>query len=77
MSKTSTLVDLVCAQRQQMKLVLAVLIAMSLFLGLSALFVGPGDDAFPILLLDVVLVGAAFAFFGGSFWYCTKREMEE
>ena len=77
MSKTSTLRELVCAQRNRMKPVLGVMVTMALFLALSALYVGPGDDAYPILVLDFVLVGGSIAFFGGAFWYCTKCEMDE
>lgn len=77
MSKRSVVLDVVCAQRHRMKPVLALLIAMGLLLALSALYVGPGDDAYPILVLDVALVGGSFAFFAVGFWYCTKREMTE
>lgn len=77
MSKSSTVLDIVCAQRHRMKPMLAVLIAMGLLLALSALYVGPGDDAYPILVLDAVLVVGAFVAFTVGFWYCTKREMEE
>jgi hypothetical protein len=73
----STLLDLVCAQRNRMKPILALLIASGLLLALSALYVGPGDDAFPILVLDAVLVVGSIGFFGVGFWYCTKREMNE
>lgn len=77
MSKRSALLDLVCAQRKQMRLILGLLIAMGLFLGLSLLYVEPGDDSYPILVIDIVLVVGAFAFFSTTFWYCTKRAMDE
>jgi uncharacterized membrane protein len=77
MSKRSTLLDLLCAQRQQMKVVVAVLIACGLMLGLAALFVSPGDEAWPILVIDGVLVVGGFALFSGTYWYCTKRAMDE
>ncbi|WP_434521127.1 hypothetical protein [Halorubrum sp. AS12] len=77
MSKTSTLLDLVCAHRAQMKVVLAVLIACGLMLGLAALVVSPGDEAWPILVIDAVLVGGGFAGFAGMYRYCTKRAMDE
>ncbi|MCG1003190.1 MULTISPECIES: hypothetical protein [Halobacterium] len=77
MSKTSTLLDLVCAHRGQMKVALAVLIACGLLLGFSVLFVSPGDDAWPILVIDAVLVVGGIVFFTGTYWYCTKRSMSE
>lgn len=77
MSKTSALLDLVCAQREQMRLILALLVAMGLFLGLSVLYVEPGDRVFPILVIDVVLVVGAFVFFSATYWYCTKRAMND
>lgn len=76
MSKRAALLDLVCAQRRQMKVIIALLIVCGLLLGLSALFVGPGDDAYVILVIDVVLVGGALAFFSVTYWYCTKRQMD-
>lgn len=77
MSNTSVLLDLVCSQRRRMKLLLALLIASGLFLGLSVLFVEPGDASFPILVLDIVLVVGGLVFFSATYWYCTKRAMDE
>lgn len=77
MSKTSALLDLVCAHRRQMKVALAVLIACGLLLGFSAVFVRPGDEAWPILVIDAVLVVGGFVAFSTTYWYCTKREMGE
>ncbi|MDS0295660.1 hypothetical protein [Halogeometricum luteum] len=77
MSKTSALLDLVCAQRQQMKVVLALLIASGFLLGLSLLFVEPGDRSYPLLVIDVVLVVVGLVFFSTTYWYCTKRAMNE
>jgi len=77
MSKLSTLLDLVCAQRDQMRIFIALLVAMGLFLGLSALYVSPGDRSYPILVVDAVLVVGSLAFFAVSHWYCTKRAMSD
>lgn len=77
MSKTSALLDLLCAQRDQMKRMIGLLIAMGLLLGLSVPFVGPGDRVYPILIVDIALVVGGFAFFTTTYWYCTKRAMEE
>lgn len=77
MSTTSVLLDLVCSQRQRMKALLALLITSTLFLGLSVLFVKPGDPSFPVLVLDIVLVVGCFVFFTTTYWYCTKRAMDE
>lgn len=77
MSKKSALLDLVCAQREQMRLILALFIAMGLLLGLSVLVVEPGDEAFPILVIDIVLVVGGFVFFSAAYWYCTKRAMDD
>lgn len=56
---------------------MTVIITMALLLLLSALFVSPGDEAFPILVLDFALIGFSLLFFGGTYWYCIKRGMEE
>ncbi|RRJ33791.1 hypothetical protein [Halocatena pleomorpha] len=77
MSNRSVLLDLVCAQRRQMKFLLALLIASGLFVGLSVLFIEPGDASFPILVVDIVLVVGCFVFFSTAYWYCTKRAMDE
>lgn len=77
MSTSSWLLDLLCANRERMKMAMGLLIVCGLLLGLSALYVGPGDESFPLLVIDIVLVGGGLAFFGGSYWYCTKRAMDE
>lgn len=77
MSKSSILLDLVCAQRGRMKALFALIITSGLFLAFSAVFVRPGDAAFPILIIDAVLVVGALAFFGATHRYCTKRAMDE
>lgn len=77
MSRASALLDLVCAQRRQMILILGLLIVSGLFLGFSVQFVGPGDRAYPILVVDAVLVVVGFVFFVTTYWYCTKRAMDE
>jgi len=76
MSNQSTLLDLVCAHRPQMKVALGVLIACAFLLALSAVFVSPGDDTWPILVIDGVLVGGGIVFFSVTYWYCTKRAMD-
>lgn len=77
MSKKSTLIDLACAQRRQMVIVIALVITMGLFSLLSLVVVRPGDRAYPILVFDLVLVASTLVFFVFAFRYCTKREMEE
>lgn len=77
MSKTSVLLDLLTAQREQMKVVIALLIACGLMLVLAIPFVDPGDGAYPILILDLVLVVAGLIAFSAMYWYCTKRAMNE
>lgn len=76
MSKTTAVLDLVCAQRRQMKVILALLIASGLLLGLSALFLEPGDRSYPLLIIDLVLVVGGFVFFTATYWYCTRRAMD-
>ena len=70
-------VDLVCAQRDNMPIALAVMITMGLLVVFSFLFVSPGDTAFPILIIDAVLVVGSTAFFLGTYYYCTKRAMDD
>ncbi|WP_123539331.1 hypothetical protein [Halosimplex salinum] len=70
-------VDLVCAQRDNIPMVLAVMATMGVLLALSALFVSPGDDAFPILVFDAVLIVGSLVVFSFTYWYCTNRAMDE
>ncbi|MFC7068663.1 hypothetical protein [Halobaculum lipolyticum] len=77
MTFRSTVLDLLCAQRRQMRLIVGVLIAMGLLVGLSATVVEPGDRVYPILVIDAVLVVAGLVFFGVTHYLCTKRAMEE
>lgn len=77
MSKTSALLDAVCAQRRQMRVIVALFIAMGILLALSIQVVGPGDTSYPILLIDIALVVVGLVFFGTTHWYCTKRSMED
>lgn len=77
MSNTSALFDAVCAQRKQMRMIVALLVTMGLLLSISVLYVQPGDKSYPILIIDIVLVVAGILFFGGTHWYCTKRAMDD
>lgn len=77
MSKTTALFDIVCSQRDRVRILFALLVAMGLFLALSALYVEPGDKSYPILVIDAVMVGGGLLFFGATHWYCTKRAMDD
>lgn len=77
MPNGSKIVEIVCQQREQIPLAMTVIITMGLLLLLSALFVSPGDQAFPILVLDFALIALSLLFFGGTYWYCIKRGMED
>jgi len=70
-------VDLVCAQRDNMPLALAVMISMGVLLAFSFVFISPGDEAFPILVIDAVLIVGSTAFFLVTYYYCTKRAMDD
>ena len=76
MTLRAALLDVLCAQRRQMRLIFGLLIAMGLLLGLSLVVLEPGHESYPILILDTVLVVAGLVFFGGAYRYCAKREME-
>lgn len=77
MSEGPSLVDVVCGMREQMLQALSVIVLMGFLAAFSVVFVSPGDDAFPILVIDGVLIAVSLLFFGGSYWYCTKRAMDE
>lgn len=70
-------VDSVCDQRNQIPLLLAVVIVMGVLLAFSFLFLEPGTAAYVIALVDAILVGVGLVVLGGSYWYCTKRAMDD
>ncbi|MDS0282725.1 hypothetical protein [Haloarcula onubensis] len=72
----AALLDGVCEQRNQIPLLLAVVIVMGLLLAFSLLFVQPGTAAYVIALVDLLLVVGCLVTFGGTYWYCTKRAMD-
>lgn len=67
--------DAVCEQRDQIPLLLAVVTVMGLLLAFSFLFLQPGTAAYVIALVDLLLVVGCLVTFGGTYWYCTKRAM--
>lgn len=66
---------MVCGMRGHMQLAMTVLITMGVLLGFSLIFVSPGDESYPILVIDFILIAVFLVLFGGAFWYCTKRAM--
>lgn len=70
-------VDFVCAQRDNIPIALAVMMSMGALLAFSFVFVSPGDEAFTILVIDAVLIVVSTAFFIGTYYYCTKRAMDD
>ncbi|NHN60719.1 hypothetical protein G9466_16765 [Halorussus sp. JP-T4] len=60
-----------------MRVIIGVLVAMGFLLALSIPFVGPGDRVYPILVIDIALVVGLFVLFSATYWYCTKRAMDD
>jgi uncharacterized membrane protein YwzB len=77
MPKTDDFLDIICSHREYMRMTIPVLIVMALFLAFSTFFVDVNDNWFPIYVIDVVLLVVFFVFIAGTYWYCTKREMDE
>ncbi|WP_416840023.1 hypothetical protein [Haloferax sp. DFSO52] len=77
MARLETVVDVICDQRDRFPLFVAIAIVMGLLLGFSLLFLEPGTAAYAIALVDVILVVVMLVGFGGGYWLCTKRSMEE
>lgn len=70
-------VDIVCGMRGRMQLAMAVFISMGVLLGLSLLVVSPGDDAYPLIVIDLIMIAVFLVLFGIAFWYCTNRAMDD
>lgn len=77
MSKTDDFLDIICSHREYMRMAIPVLIMMGIFLAFSTFFVDVNDNWFPIYAIDVVLLVVFSSFIAGTYWYCTKREMDE
>lgn len=77
MARLDTVLDVICDQRDRFPLFVAITIVMGLLLGFSLLFLEPGSAAYAMALIDVGLVALSLVGFGGGFWLCTKRSMDE
>jgi len=77
MSLREATVEAACSQRDRAKPLLLMLSVMAALLGFSLLYLDSGTAAHSIALVDLGLLVVAFAMYGGTFWYCTKREMDE
>ncbi|WP_148416099.1 hypothetical protein [Haloferax sp. KTX1] len=77
MAQIETVVGVICDQRDRFPLFVAIGIVMGLLLGFSLLYLEPGTAAYAIALVDVGLVAVTVVGFGGGFWLCTKRSVEE
>ncbi|WP_193565108.1 hypothetical protein [Natronorubrum aibiense] len=77
MTISEAFMDAVCEQRNNIPLLLAVVIVMGLLLAFSFLFLQPGTAAYVIALVDLILVVGCLVTFGGTYWYCTKRAMND
>jgi hypothetical protein len=69
------LMDGICGQRNKLPLLLAVATVMGVLLAFSFLFLEPGTAAYVIALVDLLLVVGCLVAFGSTYWYCTKRAM--
>ena len=77
MALREALIDGICEQRNKIPLLLAVVIVMGLLLAFSFLFVQPGTASYVIAVVDLLLVGGCLVVFGCTYWYCTKRAMDD
>lgn len=77
MSKKTLVVDAICSQRRQIRVVIALLIVMVLLTLFSLSAVRPGDRTFPLIIINSVLLVLSLGFFIPAYWYCIKREMDD
>jgi FtsH-binding integral membrane protein len=68
--------DALCSQREQLPLLMAVVIVMGLLLVFPFLFLQAGTASYVIAVVDAILVVGSLVVFGSAYWYCTRREME-
>lgn len=76
MTLRDEILDAVCSQRDQIPVLLAVVIVMGLLLAFPFLFLESSSEGYVIAVIDAVLVVGCLIVFGGTYWYCTKRAME-
>lgn len=68
--------DALCDQRDQLPLLMGVVIVMGLLLAFSFAVLDAGSASYVIAVVDAILVVGLLAVFGSAYWYCTTREME-
>lgn len=77
MSARENIVEAACSRREQAKpllLVMSMLAALTVF---SLLYLEPNTVAYNIAVIDVGILVVGFVLFGGTFWYCTRRGMDD
>lgn len=77
MSARESIVDAACSQRQQAKPLLLVFGVLTAMLAFSLLYLEPDTTAYNIALVDTGILIVGYLLFGGTFWYCTRREMDD
>ncbi|WP_435157554.1 hypothetical protein [Haladaptatus sp. DFWS20] len=68
--------DAICSQRDQIPILLAVVIVMGLLLVFPLFLLNSGSQGYVIAVIDAILIVLCLFVFGSTYWYCTKRAME-
>lgn len=76
MTLRDAVLDAICSQRDQVPILLAVVIVMGLLLSFPLVLLNRGSQGYVIAVIDAILVTLCLLVFGSAYWYCTKRAME-
>lgn len=68
--------DALCSQRDQLPLLMAIVLVMGVLLVFPFAFLETTSASYVIAVVDAILVGGSLLLFGSAYWYCTRREME-
>ncbi|MEF8800850.1 MAG: hypothetical protein V5A56_07430 [Halolamina sp.] len=77
MARRDAVLDIVCSQRDRIPVLMAAVIVMGLLLAFPLLLLESDSPGYVIAVIDAILVGISLVVFGSTYWYCTKRAMED
>lgn len=77
MARRDAVLDVVCSQRDRIPILIAAVIVMGLLLVFPLSLLESDSPGYVIAVIDAILIGISLVVFGLTYWYCTKRAMEE
>ncbi|QSG05054.1 hypothetical protein [Halapricum desulfuricans] len=77
MARRDAVLDVVCSQRDRIPVLIAAVIVMGLLLTFPLLLLESDSPGYVIAVIDAIIVAVSLVVFGSTYWYCTKRAMQD